>query len=84
VAEEHVLDDVQVLAEREVLVNDLDTQRTCLARIMNIYGLAEKLYDAIVEGLDARETLDQRGLASTVVSDQGCDATWINLEINSL
>ena len=34
-AEEHVLDDVEVVAEREVLVHDLDAERGGVARVVD-------------------------------------------------
>ena len=38
--EEHVLDDVQIVAQRQVLVDDLDPERRRLARAADADGLA--------------------------------------------
>ena len=72
-AEEHVLDDVEVVAQREVLVDDLDPERVAVARAGHRDRLLLEGVLALVEGVDAGDPLDQGALAGTVVADQGGD-----------
>ena len=69
-AEEHVLDDVEVVAEREVLVDDLDAQGAGVARAVDLDGLAVEQVVAGVDRVDPADALDEGGLAGAVVSDQ--------------
>ena len=41
-AQEHVLDDVEVVAQREVLIDDLDAERGGVARAVDVTGLPSK------------------------------------------
>ena len=72
--EEHVVDDVEVVAQREVLVDDLDAERVGVASARGpCTGWPSKRYLAVVERVDARDALDQRALAGAVVTDQRGD-----------
>ncbi len=84
VAEEHVLHDVQVVAERQILVDGRDPgrrwhlvgARKCTGRPCQIMlprgGLP-----------DPRDRLDQGGLARPVVPDQGRDLPGRDVEVDS-
>ena len=83
-AEEHVLDDVEVVAQREVLVDDLDAQRAGVAR--RVHGDRAAL-EEVVAGVDrvrAADALDERGLAGAVVADQGGDLARVGGEVDVL
>ena len=70
-AEEHVLDDVEVVAQREVLVDDLDAERGTSFGLCTVDRLALEEVVAGVDRVDAGDRLDQRRLAGAVVTDQG-------------
>ena len=69
-AEEHVLHDVEVVAEREVLVHDLHAQVRGVARAVHGDRLPVVVVLARVDRVDPADALDQRGLAGAVVADQ--------------
>ena len=52
--EEHVLDDVEVVAQREVLVHDLDAEPRGIPRRVQVAVLAVDEHLALVVGLHAR------------------------------
>ena len=79
-AEEHVLHDVEVVAQREVLVHDLDAEVRRLARVVEVHDLAVELHLALVVGLHAGEALDQGRLAGAVVADERGDLAGVGLE----
>ncbi len=81
-AEVHVLDDVEVVAQREILVDDLDPERGGVLRAVDrdLLPLEEDL--ALVERVDARETLDQRRLAGAVVADERHHLARADLEVD--
>ena len=83
-AEEDVLDDVEVVAEREVLVDDLDPERVGVLGRVHRDGLAVEGVRAVVEGVDAGDPLDQGGLAGAVVTDQGGHLAGPGVEIDAL
>ena len=62
-SEEHVLDDVEVVAEREVLVHGLDPERGRVARRADVDGLALPEDLAGVRRVDPGDALDQHRLA---------------------
>ena len=70
-AEVHVLDDVQVVAQREVLVDDLDAEVRRVLRAVDAHRLALEADLPAVDRVDARDALDQRRLARAVVADEG-------------
>ena len=73
VAEEHVLDDVQVVAQGEVLIDRRDAER------LGVPGPVEMDLPALPQDLpaagppEAGDGLDQRRLAGAVVSDERRD-----------
>ena len=62
--EVHVLDDVEVVAEREVLVDDLDAEARRVLRAVDRDRLALEEDLAAVERVDAGDALDERRLAA--------------------
>ena len=81
-AQEHVGHDVEVVGEREILVDDLDAEPGGVAGAVDVDRLALVAHLALVERVDADDALDQRRLAGTVVADQSHDLTATNLEID--
>jgi hypothetical protein len=72
--QEHVLDDVQVVAQREVLVHDLDAERGLRPGgrgTGDVPALEEDL--TRVDGVDAADALDEGRLAGAVVTDERSD-----------
>ena len=72
-SQEHVLNDVEVVAQRQVLIDDLDAERRRLARVIEMYNFAVELHDTRVVGLHTGKALDQGRFASSVVADQRRD-----------
>ena len=72
-AEEHVLGDVEVVGQGEVLVDELDPERGGRAGVVDRDRLALEEDLAAVDGVDAGEALDQRRLAGAVVADERGD-----------
>ena len=80
--EEHVLDDVQVVREREVLVDDLDTEPRGVLGSVDRHGRALEDDLTLVGGMDPGDALDERGLARAVVADEGHDLAGGNAEVH--
>src|SRR6185437_8999923 len=80
--EVHVLDDVEVVAEREILVDDLDPEarRDLRAADVHLAPLEEDL--AVVRHVRAGDALDQRRLAGAVVADERHDLARTQLEVD--
>ena len=72
-SEENVGDDVEVLAEGQVLEHRRDAHGQRLARAREGHGLAEERHRAGGRGVDAGQNLDEGRLAGAVVADQGHD-----------
>ena len=81
-AEKHVLGDVEVVGQGEVLVDELDPERGGRARVVDRHRLALEEQLTAVDAVDAREALDQRGLAGAVVTDQCGDLAGIDVEVH--
>ena len=81
-AEEEVADDVDVVAQREVLVDGRDAQVLGVVRPVDLDGLALPLDDALIDGVHAGDRLDQRGLSGAVVADQGDHFTGVDLQLD--
>ena len=81
-AEEHVLDDVEVVAEREILVHDLDPEPGRVLRAVDAHGLAVEDDLAGVVAVDPGDALDQRRLARPVVADECHDLAVPHLEVD--
>ena len=81
-AEEHVLDDVEVVAQREVLVHDLDAQRGGVLRGVDGDRLALEQDLAGVDRVDADDALDERGLAGAVVADERGHLARVDVEVD--
>src|SRR5690606_11331117 len=83
-AEEHVLHDVEVVAQREVLVHDLDAEVRGVARRVQVDDLALEAHLAAVVGLHTGDSLDEGRLAGTVVADERGDLAGVRLEVDAL
>jgi hypothetical protein len=79
-AEEEVRDDVEVVAEREVLVDRRDAQLVGVLRVADADALALHGDRSRVRRLHARDSLDQRRLAGAVVVDEGDHLARVELE----
>ena len=83
-AEEHVVDDVEVVAQREVLVDDLDAEVVRVTGAVDGDGLALEGVVPRVEGVDAGDPLDQGALAGAVVADERGHAPGGDVEVDAL
>src|SRR5581483_3724134 len=81
-AQVHVLDDVEVVREREILVDDLDPELRGLLRAVHGHRLAVEEELALVHRVDAGDALDERRLAGAVVADEGHHLALAHLEID--
>ena len=81
-AQVHVLDDVEVVAEREILVHDLDPELRRVLRPVDRDGLAVEEDLAGVVAVDAGDALDERRLAGAVVTDERHDLAGAHLEVD--
>ena len=70
--EVHVLDHVEVVGESEVLVHDLNPESPGV-RLTGPEGIAAEEHLAAVRRLGARDALDERRLARSVVTDERHD-----------
>ena len=82
-AEEHVVHDVEVVAQREVLVHDLDPQGVGLLGVVDVGGLALEEVITRVEGVDPGDALDQGALACAVVTDEGGHLSGVHRQVHS-
>ena len=80
--EEHVVDDVEVVAQREVLVDDLDAERVGVLRAVTVTGSPSKRISPVVEGVDPGDALDQRALAGAVVTHERGHAAGPDVEVD--
>jgi hypothetical protein len=78
----HVLDDVEVVAEREILVHDLDPEPSRVLRAVDAHDLTVEEDLAAVDRVDARDGLDQRRLAGAVVADERHHLAVADLEVD--
>src|SRR6185312_953627 len=69
-AQEHVLHDIQVVGQRQVLIHGGDAEGSGVLRGVQLDRLALPEDLALVLRPDARDRLDQRALARAVVADQ--------------
>src|SRR3954452_2421969 len=81
-SEKHVLDDVEVVAQREVLVDDLDSQVRGVLRAVHMDRLALEQVLAGVEAVDPGDGLHQGRLARPVVADQRRDLSGVDGEVD--
>ena len=81
-AQVHVLDDVEVVAEREILVDDLDPELRRVLRAVDRDLLAVEEDLAGVVAVDAGDALDERRLAGAVVADERHDLARAHLEVD--
>ena len=81
-AEVHVLDDVEVVAEREILVDDLDPELRGVLRPVDVDLLALEEDLAAVGRVRAGDALDQRRLPGPVVPDERHHLAVPHLEVD--
>ena len=81
-AEVHVLDDVEVVAEREILVDDLDPEPGGVLRPVDVHLLPLEQDPAAVGGVGAGDALDERRLAGAVVADERHHLAGADLEVD--
>ena len=81
-AEEEVGDDVEVVAEREVLVDGRDPQCGRVLGLGDRDLLAVEADRAVVGGVDAGDRLHQRRLAGAVVADEADDLAGVDGEVD--
>ena len=81
-AEEHVRDDVEVVAEREILVDGLDAEPRRVARRVDLRLVALDEDRPGVGQVRPRDALDQRRLAGAVVADERHDLAGVHLEVD--
>ncbi len=81
-AEVHVLDDVEVVAESEILVDDLDPEARRVLRPVDADRLALEEDLAAVGGVRAGDGLHERGLARAVVADERHHLAAPDLEVD--
>ena len=82
--EEQVGYNVEVVAEREVLVDGCDAERGGVAGSGDLDLLALEEHAPFVGQLDAGDRLDQGGLAGAVVADDRHDLTCVQVEVDVL
>src|SRR4029079_5794016 len=80
--EEHVVHDIEVVAQREVLIDDLDPERVGVFRAVDRGRRALEDHLAGVERLYACDALDQGALSCAVVADEGGDLSRTNVKIH--
>ena len=78
------MDHVEVVAECEVLVDDLDAERAGVLGAVQVHHVALEPDLAGVEGVDAGDALDQGALAGAVVTDEGGDLAGVDLEVDTV
>ena len=81
-AEEEVGDHVEVVAEREVLVDGRDPEAVASLGLAIVTVLAVELDRALVGAVDAGDHLDQRRLAGAVVADEGDHLAFADVEVD--
>src|SRR5262249_24202689 len=83
-AEEHVLYDIEVVAQREVLIHDLDAQCSGVTRAVYHCPVPVELVGARVDRVRPTDALGERGLAGAVVTDEGHYLAGPGLEVDIL
>ena len=83
-AEEEVADDVEVVAEREVLEDRRDAEVLGLGGAATLTGLPSNVIVPSSGRVDPGDGLDEGGLAGAVVADQGDDLAGVHVQSTSL
>src|SRR5450830_124406 len=78
----HVLDDVEVVTEREILVDDLDPELGGVFRAADVNDLAVEIDLTLVVGMAPGDAFDQRRLSRSVIADQCRDLATSDFEID--
>ena len=81
--EEHVLDDIEIVAQREVLVDDFDAERRRFARTADANRMAVPKDFAGIRFMDAGDALDEHRLARPVVADESGHLAGGHVEIDA-
>src|SRR4051812_3377414 len=80
--QEHVLRDVEIVGEGEVLVDELDAESGRGTWVAERYRLSLERDGAGVHAVDARDALHERRLPGAVVPHQGDDLAGIDGEVD--
>jgi hypothetical protein len=80
--EKHVVDDVEVVAQREILVHDLDAEQRGVPWPVDAPGGPVKDQLARVDAMDTADAFDQRRLARPVVADEGGHLSRLGDEVH--
>src|SRR2546430_9254530 len=81
-SQEHVLDDVQVVGQCEVLVDGLDAQACGVARVVDVDGPALPEDLAVVDRVDAGDALGQHRLTGDVFAAHSGHLPGRNVEVD--
>ncbi len=78
--EEHVAGRVDVVGQRQLLVDDLDPVAASVARVVDLHGLPVDADLPRVGGMRARQRVHQRRLAGAVAPDEADDLTRVEVD----
>ena len=81
-SEIHVLDDIEVVAEREILVDGFDAEARCIVRRADLHLAAFEKYLSCVGRVRPGDALDERRLAGSVVAAQRDYLAGIDVEVD--
>ena len=81
-AEVHVLDDVEVVAEGQILIDDLDPELGRVLRPVDVHLLAFEQDPAAVGGVGAGDALDEGRFTGAVVADERHHLSGTDLEVD--
>ena len=81
-AQEHVGDHVEIIGQRQILVDDFNAQPGRVPRVVDVDFAPFKEKLAFIKGVDAGNAFDQRGLAGAVVADQRHDLARPDFKIH--
>ena len=70
--------------EREILIDDLDTELGGVTRAVDVDMGTVVEHLALVEGINTDNALDERRLAGPVVADQSHDLAATDLEVDAV
>src|SRR5215203_3825527 len=81
--QEHIVEDRELVDEREVLVDGLDAQRARLGDGAHVHLFSLKQDPALVRAVEAGDGLEQGALASPVVPDKSEHFPFPDVQINA-
>jgi len=77
------VDDVEVVAEREVLIDDFNSERGGVARTANADLVSFKDVIAVIDFVDTRDAFDQGGFTCAVIADERGDLSWVDVKVDA-